>query len=109
MAICINLRYYGKNGNARKFANEIIESGTIDLIRAEKGNIRYEYFESLSNPEEILLVDCWENQEAIDNHHASRMMQTIITLREKYDLHMEVERYLSDDFTHEKDNRFIRK
>ena len=30
-------------------------------------------------------------------HHASPMMQTIASLREKYDLHMTAERYISDD------------
>lgn len=39
----------------------------------------------------------WESREAIDAHHASSMMETITSLREKYDLHMKVERYLSDD------------
>ena len=33
----------------------------------------------------------------MDLHHASPMMGTIARLREKYDLHMRVERYVSDD------------
>ena len=47
--------------------------------------------------ETVLLIDAWESQEAIDVHHASPMMKTIAELREKYDLHMKVERYLSND------------
>ena len=42
MSITVNLRYTGTNGNARKFAEEMISSGTIDAIRAEEGNLRYE-------------------------------------------------------------------
>ena len=38
--ITVNLYYTGTNGNARKFAEEMESSGTADLIRAEKGNIR---------------------------------------------------------------------
>lgn len=34
---------------------------------------------------------------AIDVHHASPMMAKIMELREKYDLHMKVERYVSDE------------
>ena len=107
MAITVNLRYTGKNGNARKFAEEMTSSGTVAAIRAEAGNLRYEYYQSLDNPETILLVDSWENQEAIDIHHASPMMATIAALREKYDLHMTVERYISAE-TPETENRFIR-
>ena len=44
MPITVNLRYTGVNGNARKFAEEIISSGTVAAIRAEKGNLKYEYF-----------------------------------------------------------------
>lgn len=107
MAITINLRYKGQNGNALRFAEEMLNSGTVDRIRAEKGNLRYEYYRSLDDPETILLIDSWEDQQALDIHHASPMMATIAALREKYDLHMTVERYVSADAP-ESENRFIR-
>ena len=108
MPITVNLRYTGTDGNARKFAEEMISSGTVDAIRAEEGNLRYEYYQSLDDPETILLIDSWASQEAIDAHHASPMMKTIAALREKYDLHMTVERYTSAE-TPETENQFIRK
>ena len=108
MAITVNLRYTGKDGNARKFAEEMTASGTAAAIREEAGNLRYEYYQPLEDPETILLIDSWENQEAIDIHHASPMMATIAALREKYDLHMTVERYISADMP-ETENQFIRK
>ena len=108
MPITVNIRYTGANGNALKFAEEMIASGTVNAIRAEEGNLRYEYFQSLDDPETILLIDSWANQEAIDKHHATPMMATIAALREKYDLHMTVERYTNVD-TPETENRFIRK
>ena len=108
MSITVNLRYTGTDGNAKKFAEEMISSGTVDAIRAEEGNLKYEYYQSLDDPETILLIDSWANQEAIDKHHATPMMATIAALREKYDLHMTVERYANVD-TPETENRFIRK
>jgi quinol monooxygenase YgiN len=51
----------------------------------------------MSDPETVLLIDSWENQNAIDLHHASPMMEQITKLREKYDLSMKVERYISDE------------
>ena len=106
--ITVNLYYTGTNGSARKFAQEMESSGTADLIRAEKGNVRYEYFFPMNDPETVLLIDAWESQEAIDIHHASPMMQTITQLRDKYDLHMNVERYVSDELP-SSDQGFIRK
>ena len=108
MPITVNLRYKGTNGSAKKFAEEMTESGTVGLIRKEEGNLRYDYYLSLEDPEELLLIDSWESQEAIDRHHQTPMMKTIAELREKYDLHMTVERYtfITEE---EKDYRFIRK
>ena len=77
MAITVNLRYTGKNGSARKFAEEMTASGTVAAIRAEAGNLRYEYYQPLDDPETILLIDSWEDQSAIDAHHATPMMATI--------------------------------
>ena len=109
MSIVVNIYYKGENGSAAKFAEEMISSGTVDAIRSEKGNIRYEYFLPMNDPDTVLLIDAWENQEAIDLHHASPMMKTITELREKYDLHMRVERYVSEDDIPESDKSFIRK
>lgn len=107
MAITINIYYSGTNGSARKFAEEMVSSGIVDAIRAESGNLRYEYFFPMNDDETVLLIDSWTNQAAIDAHHASSMMTRIAELREKYDLHMKVERYLSDE-TGEQDKSFIR-
>jgi quinol monooxygenase YgiN len=96
MAITINIYYTGKKGSARKFAEEMISSGVVNDIRTEDGNIRYDYFYPINDTETVLLIDSWENQEAIDIHHASPMMEQITRLREKYDLSMKVERYVSD-------------
>lgn len=108
MSITVNLYYTGKNGSARKFAEEMISSGTVAEIRNEKGNIRYDYFYPIDDAETVLLIDSWENQQAIDAHHATPMMNKIMELREKYDLHMRVERYISDDEVPAKDRSFIR-
>lgn len=107
MAITVHLYYTGTNGNARKFAEEMETSGVADAIRAEAGNLRYEYFFPMRDPETVLLIDSWADQAALDAHHASPMMQTIASLREQYDLHMKVERYHS--FDEPSDEAFIRK
>ena len=54
MAITVNLRYTGKNGNARRFAEEMTAGGTVAAIRSEKGNLRYEYYQPLEDPYSIL-------------------------------------------------------
>ena len=108
MSITVNIYYTGKNGSARRFAEEMISSGTVEAIRNEKGNIRYDYFCPIDDAETVLFIDSWEDQEALDVHHGTPMMETILKLREKYDLHMKVERYVSDDGIPETDKKFIK-
>ena len=105
--ITVTLYYKGKNGNARAFAEEMEASGIADRIRAEEGNLRYQYFLPLNDPETVLLIDSWRDQAAIDAHHQSPMMSELAALREKYDLHMHVERYVSENLG--EDEQYIRK
>ena len=107
--ITVNLYYTGTNGSARAFAEEMVQSGAVAAIRAEDGNVRYEYFFPMDDPETVLLIDQWRDQAAIDIHHASPMMAQIAALREKYDLHMKAERFVSDDALPEKDMKFIKR
>lgn len=108
MSLTFNLYYKGTNGRARRFAEEMESSGIAAAIRAEKGNLRYDYFFPMNDPETVLLIDIWKDQKAIDAHHASQMMQQLATLREKYDLHMTAEPYVSAGEP-EGEYRFIRK
>ena len=93
MSFTINIYYTGENGNAKKFAEEMKSSGLVDRIRAEKGNLRYEYFLPIDDPETVLLIDEWENEEALDFHHKSPQMSEIAALREKYRLKMRVQKF----------------
>ncbi len=109
MSITINIYYSGNEGCAQAFAREMINSGIVKRIRETSGNLRYEYFFPMEVPNTVLLIDQWDSQEALDLHHASDVMSRIITLREKYDLHMHVERYVADTTDASGDHRFIRK
>ena len=108
MSITINIYYTGENGNAKRFAQEMLSRGIVEKIRAEEGNVKYEYFLPMNDEETVLLIDCWKDQLSLDKHHNSPMMQEIIALREKYDLHMQVERYVSDISQNPDDEKYIR-
>ena len=106
--ITVIIKYFGNNGNAKKFMNEMIDNKIVEKIRNEKGNLGYEYFLPIEDDNYVLLMDSWENQEALDEHHESNTMNKIMELRNKYDLHMKVERYVLED-NNERDNKYIKK
>ena len=108
MPITIHIFYSSDEaGNAIAFAEEMEQRGIADRIRAEEGNLQYAYFTPLHNNKTVLLIDSWENQDALDAHHASPMMAEIAALRERYDLHMRVERFVGAE--NHADDAFIRK
>ena len=97
MAITINIIYRGIN--VKEFAKEMLDSKIVDEIRNEEGNLKYEYYLPFNDDNTVLLIDSWVNQEALDMHHKSEMMEKIIKLREKYNLTMEVKKYIEIDNT----------
>ena len=105
--ITVNLYYTGSGGSARAFAEEMESSGIAAEKKKKKGNLRYQYFQPLDDPETILLIDSWTDQAAIDAHHATPMMARLAALREKYDLHMKAERFVSEGLGD--DEQYIRK
>lgn len=105
MSITINIYYTGSENSAKNFALEMISSGIVSEIRNKKGNLKYEYFFPFDNQETVLLIDKWEDQKALDEHHQSPIMEKIMKLRKKYDLKMNVERYLDDVSNIPKDDK----
>ena len=101
------IRYKGSNGSSKKFMEEMISSGIVDEIRNEEGCLHYEYLLPIDDDECVVLVDSWKDQEALDKHHQLPLMKRISELRNKYDLHMEVEKYqlIVDNL----DEKYIRK
>lgn len=106
----IHITYKGSANNAQLFANEMLDSGIIEKIRKNPGNLQYDYFIPISDPHSVLLIDCWKDQQALDIHHQSEMMNEILALRTKYNLSMDVKRYVvNDDLIPEYDQKFIKK
>ncbi|AGZ47123.1 antibiotic biosynthesis monooxygenase [Streptococcus pneumoniae] len=97
MTLTIHVYYKDDGDSAIKFAREMLDSGLVEEIRNQKGNLKYEYFLPIEKEGTILLIDQWINQETLDKHYQSKTMQKILDLRKKYHLQMQVERYIEDD------------
>lgn len=113
MSMMVTIRYSGKGNAAVDFAKEMTESGMLEKIRAEKGNLRYEYFvplfdDSGNGEKTVLLIEQWENRAAIEAHQASHIMETIAKLREKHDIRRNIEFVVSDGDEPESDKSFIK-
>ena len=96
MSLTIHIYYTGTDGNARRFAEEMMVSGIVEAVRQEAGNEHYAYYFPMEDPETVLLIDRWKDQAALDLHHKSPMMEQIAALRKKYKIRMKVQRFTEE-------------
>ena len=54
---------------------------TLSKRFAQKKETKYDYYFPLEDPESLLLIDRWKDEEAIEKHHKSEMMAQINELR----------------------------
>ena len=91
--ITLHVFFSGKGGAARRFVEEMESSGLADEVRAGDGNAQYDFFLDLKEPETVLLIESWRDQDTLDDHNESPLADKIAELRVKYSLDMRIERF----------------
>ncbi len=59
------------------FITKVKETGVLDAIRAENGCIRYDYYLSEKDPNELLLIEQWESKSHQQIHIEQPHMDTL--------------------------------
>lgn len=66
-------------GKREAFIEALHKEDIVEMVRNEDGCIRYDYYFSEKNPNEILLIEQWESQQHqkvhIDQPHMARLRQ----------------------------------
>ena len=66
--IVLNVTYKCVPGMREKFLERIRTEGVDAASRAEAGNMKYDYYIPVDNSDELLLVEKWQDAEAIAAH-----------------------------------------
>lgn len=66
------------------FIEKVKETGVLDAIRAENGCIRYDYYLSEKDPQELLLIEQWETKEHQQIHIKQPHMDTLRSFKDEY-------------------------
>ena len=76
--LTLYVRYLAKPGCRETFLRQLTTHGVIDAIRREDGCLRYDYYLSCQNEEEILLLEEWESEAHqrlhMEQEHMKRLM-----------------------------------
>ena len=74
----LSVNYFAKPGRREEFLRRIVESGILTAIRGEDGCLRYDYYLSCHNEDEILLIEEWASREQqhvhMEQEHMKRLM-----------------------------------
>ena len=82
--LTLYVRYLAKPGCRETFLRQLTTRGIIDAIRREDGCLRYDYFLSVQNADEILLVEQWQTEEQQQIHLRTPHMDRLRRLKSEY-------------------------
>ena len=71
-------------GKREGFVERMKQEGILAAIRAEDGCLRYDYYFSDSDPDELLLIEVWETQEHQKVHIGQPHMAAMKSFRKDY-------------------------
>ena len=90
--IVLNVEYTMKPGGAEGFVREVTQSGLLQDIRSHEGCLKYDYYRACQG-ENLLLVEWWTDQAALDKHLAQPCMAVLQEIKNKYAAGVAVEKY----------------
>ena len=71
-------------GKREAFVEKVKAEGLVDAIRSEDGCIRYDFYFSEKNKNEILLIEEWESKEKQQIHVNQPHMATFREIKKDY-------------------------
>ena len=78
----LSVNYFAKPGRREEFLRRIVEGGILAAIRAEEGCLRYDYYLSCQNEDEILLREEWDSAEHQRIHMEQEHMKRLRIIKD---------------------------
>jgi quinol monooxygenase YgiN len=72
------------DGKREQFIEKVKAEGIVDAVRAEDGCLRYDYYYSEKDKNEILLIEAWESAEHQKVHITQPHMARLREIKEGY-------------------------
>ena len=80
----IYVTYHAKPGRREVFLRRLSAEGVLDAIRAEHGCLRYDYYLSVQDENEILLIEQWASRADQQVHMGQIHMQTLRHIKDEH-------------------------
>lgn len=95
--IVLIVTYKCKPGMREEFLEAIIAEGIDVACRADEGNLKYDYYMSTDDENEMLLVEKWRDAASIDLHNEQPHFKRIMEIKDEFLEETTVEKFVSED------------
>lgn len=92
----ILVTYTAEPGMREAFIEEVTSSGILSQIRREDGLLCYNYYRSVENNDQILLVEKWDSEEHQKAHLRQPHMEKLKEIKERLVKHTHLEYVYTD-------------
>lgn len=89
----IHVMYTMKPGKRDAFLSEIAACGAREAVLRETGCIQYDYFLSVQNPDQLLLVEKWTDRDAQQVHMTQPHMAQVADIKARFAVDTKLEFY----------------
>ena len=80
----IYVKFHCVPGKREGFIEKMKETGVLEEIRAEDGCLKYDYYLSEKDPDELLLIEQWETKQHQQVHIGQPHMDRMRTFKDEY-------------------------
>ena len=91
--IVLNVTYKCKPDMREEFLEMIYTEGIDVASRAEEGNIKYDYYTSVDNSDDLLLVEKWRDAEVLAAHGKQAHFARLGELKKDFVLDTIIEKF----------------
>ena len=88
-----NVTYHCKLGKRDAFYKALCDLGTRVVSNSEAGNCRYDYYFAAEAPDDLLLVETWENPELQMAHCQTETFLKLQELKAQFCDNVEIEKF----------------
>ena len=90
--LTLYVTYHCKTGQRDAFYRALCELGVSEGSRAERGNLRYDYYFSAEQEDDLLLIESWTDQDCQSEHSKTERFQRLQELKARFCEQVEIDR-----------------
>ena len=88
-----NVSYHCKSGQRDAFYQAITDLGVRKNSNGEDGNVKYDYYFSAQDPDELLLVETWTEPALQQAHCQTDLFARLQALKQQYVETVEIDKF----------------